>query len=59
MAYYKTIPGYKDFKIEDSKDGSSKTDVEKFTVQLVIPITGVPFLKQSRLAKQVSIDRTQ
>jgi hypothetical protein len=53
------MPGYKDFKIEDSKEGSSKTDIEKFTVQLVIPITGVPFLKQSRLAKQVSIDRTQ
>ena len=50
IALYKTFEGYKDFKIEESKEVSNlSSGLERFQVSLVIPIKGVPFVKSSRL----------
>ena len=50
IALYKTLNVYKDFKVEDSKEaGKPESGIERFQISLVIPITGVPFIKSSRL----------
>ncbi len=56
--FYKTLPGYRDIKFEDSKD-LNNTQLIKFQLSLTIPITGVPFLSKSRLVKDVTIDRSK
>eukprot|EP00347_Sterkiella_histriomuscorum_P002763 403366896 len=55
MQYYYQQKGYKDLKVETIKADSDK--IESYLISFVLPITGVPFVKSSRVTKLVTINR--
>ena len=57
--YYQTVPGYKDIKVSEESKQSMDANLYTYTLTMTVPVTGVPFLKQTRLIKEVKVDRSK
>ena len=54
--YYLSNKNYKEIRTENHKK-DEELRYEEYLINMIIPISGVPFCKQSRLNRQVKIDR--
>jgi hypothetical protein len=62
--YYKLRPGNKDVKLIEglstfAEVADSSPDEEKYHIDLIMPIVGVPFCKQSRFIKDITIKKSR
>ena len=57
--FYHTLPGYKDIKVSEESKQSIDANLYTYTLTMTIPVNGVPFLKQTRLTKEVKVDRSK
>ena len=57
LNYYLGNKVYKDIKLEQfTKDDDIS---EEYQIHMIIPITGVPFCKQSRFVRSIKVDRAE
>ena len=57
--FYHTMAGYKDIKVSEESKQSLDANLYSYTLTMTVPVTGVPFLKQTRLIKEVKVDRSK
>ena len=57
--FYHTMAGYKDIKVSEESKQSLDANLYSYTLTMTLPVNGVPFLKQTRLIKEVKVDRSK